>query len=353
MERKVGDPAFDLIFTGYLNSASPGRTFGAVLAGASDRSFGAPQMVEVLDHNQAYAHFLLSLGLVAPKLAEWDQDEGATLGRNRVYLERLTALLGKSPIRNLVGCMRLARLSDALLPTKPGKSPALSPREQLRYALAAEDYCLEREWVASDLAYQAGLHYDWIVALAVARKAPPEVRASVADGFAEGLLLARSAVAIGQKLPVFALGKYAFASALLIPLGKSLMTAMYPKALGDRSWAQCATDITKLGAYGGWMQEVLETRQFACTHAEMSFEMIQALGFIPEIASAVCASLHPYDLKPSSPDLYQLASVLNLAGVVAGEAGKSGSGPKLAPFQQDWLKTNGLVDSDIRGIGLA
>lgn len=309
-------------------------------------------MAQVLEKNPAHAHFLLSLGLVASRIAEWDSSEGALSNRRELYLERLVALLGKTPVRNLVGCMRIARLSAGRLPTKTGATPTLSPREQLKYALMAEDDCDARDIPGPNLAYAAGLHYDWICALAAAAKAPPEVVAVVAEAFAEALQLARLAFRLGRRLKVFKHGDQAYAAALLLPLGNPLMAAMYPKSIGGGSWAQCVTDAA--AARAPWALEHFEARRFKTSRAELGGLLMSALGLIEgDVREAVGAAAHPRDLDtgPAARARVDLAAVLGVSASLARWAAAGAAGePSLTPFLRTWLTRNGVEREDLHAI---
>lgn len=307
-------------------------------------------MAQVLAQNPAHAHFLLSLGLVASRIAEWDSSENNLPNRRELYVERLVALLGKTPVRNLVGCMRIARLTTGRLPTKSGMTPTLSPREQLKYALMAEDDCEAREVPAANLAFAAGLHYDWICALATAAKAPPEVVGVVAESFAEAQQLARLAFRLGRRLKVFKHGDQAYAAALLVPLGNSLMAATYPKSIGAGSWAQCLTDAA--GARAPWALEHFEARRFKTSRGELAGMLMNALGFVDsEVREAVSAVHHPRDLDIGFSARVELATVLGVSVSLARWAAAGGAGePSLSPFLQTWLTRNGLEREDLHAI---
>jgi hypothetical protein len=109
--------------------------------------------------------------------------------------------------------------------------------QEIPYALGAERACEEAHVPYPAAAFLAGLHYDWLAAVIKKRKGSSDEKGVLESSFKAGLLTAKAGFNLGSQLSDIELGKYLYASGLLVHLGKVLMNLLFPKASEANSWA--------------------------------------------------------------------------------------------------------------------
>lgn len=223
-----------LIARNYLVAASPGVTLTRMLELHAEGSPDPFRVVQLIQDNPAYAQIIIKQAKLAQKVKQWKEEYGAGSDLHGYLLHRVLGLIGPSSTRDLVASFRLARILEKGLPRKKGDTLELKPQEQLAFALKTEEHSTSRKWPFSEMAYVAGLHYDWLLGLLQARKASEEAKKALADAHQEGLRIAECAYRVSQQLKSIRLDHYVLAAAVVLPLGKALMAVLYPKGSGER-----------------------------------------------------------------------------------------------------------------------
>jgi hypothetical protein len=348
------------LLSGTLLPLAPDPVALGVMQASGQEDVRAEDMAPLLDGDATYRSYLFAQTFLAERMSEWlSENEGAP-ERNRILLDRLLRLLGKTPVRNLVACARIGRVVEAAekagavqgAKTADGasKGPALGPGKDegkisvtpsrvIPCALAAENLCQEKGWVNPQGAFAAGLHYDGLAALLKARAAPPDEKSALDAAFKEGTLIGKMAYELGQRVGKVQHGRYLFAAGLLLPVGKALMGSLYPASLDAKSWAKFVKACDQAGERAPELLLFGERRRFAVTHAELSSLVANFGALLRPIEKAIYFYPEPYLLKRADADLYQLSSVLSVAARMARFKEQR---PPLEAFHESWLKANGI-----------
>jgi hypothetical protein len=329
----------------YLRPSEAGETMRAVLAAHADERFGAFDLAAVLRGNPAYTQFILTLGFLSQRVTAWREEDPHRQDPDRVLTERVAGLLGKSAMRNLVCSIALSRAIDTNLPRKGGEMPQVQPSQLLPMALKAEEDCQDRNWMNAELAFQAGLHFDWLAALLAARRGPKDARTALDEAFAQGTATARIGYTIGLKLKQVKLGSTVYAACLLAPLGKALMAVLYPKGQ-DPAWVSLQAECDKLNAWGDLAREVRELTRFGgATFPELTALCVSAMGILSDIEPALRFWREPERIARADPDQHQLAMILHVAHSLA-RAGKAVTSAPLSieEFERRWLERAGVKE---------
>jgi hypothetical protein len=300
----------------------------------------------LIQANPAVWHLIMKLQMLAKKVKDWRAEVPENVDHSEVITDRILGLLGKDLLRNVVACIAINRKAGGALPRKnKDTSLNLNPPDQLPYSILAQDYCTEHKLMHADMAFNAGLHYDWIAALLNQRKASQDQKASVKECFLEGFAYARIAYRLAQKMGKVRHDRYVFAGALLVPAGKILMGVLYPKDQKEKSWAQFIADCEKHPYGKNEAIEALESKRFAMTHLEIS-SLIASFGqTVHPVERAIASVNHPYYLESVDPSLAQLASLWNVVRVAAPKPHKFSPSPsqdaflKKSRLSMDLIKT--------------
>jgi hypothetical protein len=150
-------------------------------------------------------------------------------------LEASVVLIGIANARNFVLSILLQRSVQGIHPdwTAEGKLK-VQPSEILKASLKVEELLVEKKDPYSDLGFAAGLVWDTL-AYAVQQDFPPDIRKKAQawidsqwePAVQTGLLAQELVRGVGE----CSLSKYAFVSAILLPLGKSVAAYLDPKFL--------------------------------------------------------------------------------------------------------------------------
>lgn len=302
--------------TTYLQPAVPGPTLEGVIAVVANHELYPKDLAPAVWQNPAYVQFILRVDFLQNRINEWIAESPEGQANYPMILTRIFTLLGKQASRNLVACVRLNRILG-VIPRKPGDRMPLLPKEQLKHAIAAEDFCLAKSFAFSETAFLGGLHFDFLQAAFTRSKASREALGAFPVQWLESLRTAHYAYEIGSRLKSFKWNHTVFAAALVIGVGKILMTALYPKELGTGSWAGLHAECEKL-KYGRWVQfDLQEKKRFEVTHAELASLAASFWRFLGPVELAIRHYQNPYYLKARSPDQYTVSSILCLAHALA------------------------------------
>lgn len=303
----------------YLIPAMPGPTLESVIEMTLNRERYAGDLAPIVMSNPAYAQFVLKVDFLQTRVKAWISEMPEGQVNHRLILERIFILLGKQASRNLIASIRLARLGGQL-PKKKSDRFSPNPREQLKQALICEEFCEFRNYASVELAFLAGLQFDFLQVAFQRAKAPRESMNAIGLQFIESLKAAHFAYEIGSRMGSFPSIEFAFPAALSLGLGKILAYPLYPKEGGGPSYAAFLAEVEKKTVLKWQFAEVEERKRFPLIPVELSALAVRNYGFFKRIEPAIRFSSEAFYLKKSQPKLYPLALLLGIAESVA--AGK-------------------------------
>jgi len=274
-------------------------------------------IAHVIQSNPVYAAFFKSLDILSSRIGNWEEEQKNNPKKDYVILERSVQLLNRNVARNVVASIQLNRIRGAGLPRTKSEKLVLSPREQLRFAVLAEDDCLEREWPGSESAFLAGYHYDVLLALYTTQKASKEITQTLEKSWKEGLKAARLAATLATHFTSFHFHSSIYAASLIAPIGKVLMAELFPKELLSASWSQFTTQCEKLETNNQLALWVGEFRRFGLSYTELSGLVVSFLGLFGPIESAVYFHGDPQNLMNRNEDLYRLTALISVSLALA------------------------------------
>lgn len=294
----------------------PGKTLRRVIKVTLDPVRYAGDLTPVVMENMLYVQYILKVDFLQPRIKEWLSEMPEGQVNYRVIIERIFNLLGKQASRNLIASIRLARLAFSL-PRKKSERFAVNPQEQLKYALLCEDFCQTHNYAASELAFLAGLQYDFLFSNFQKLKVSRGTLESFQAHFPESLRVAHFAYEIASRMGSFPSIEHAFPAALCMGLGKILAYSLYPKEGTAPSYAGYLAELEKKGVMKWEFAELEEQKRFPLRLAELSALAAHNYGFFKGIEPAIRFSGEAYYLKTSQPKLYPLALILSLAECAA------------------------------------
>jgi hypothetical protein len=319
----VESGVLDRLLDQYLLSAAPDPILSRIIAAHGDRSLGAQELAQVVQESPELTRAFLEQKSLARRIAEWSEEQPGRADLQDFLVKRVAGLLGKTAVRDQV-----ARL---LLP-----QPGIGKPAEITYARKAEAEVESRSWAFAEIAFQAGLHYDWLASQLSIRRAPRDAVRVLDESFLEGLATARFAHAISLRLRSLELGRFAFAAAALLPLGRALMATVFP-------WSRLRDEAGRSGApWSAAYLDLLEGRRFETSTPELSGLFIVSFGLLREVEPAVRFGLEPWLLEGLNPAQKELAWVLSLSSRLA-------RGGLPAREQRRWMELRGLDSTKISG----
>jgi hypothetical protein len=323
-------------FREFLLPSAPTETPLAALRASGNEKMRVRQLMPVFLKNPAFFHFLMKLNLLAQKVKDWRGEVPETVDHSAVIVDRILSLMGKDLIRNFTVGMALFRGLGSNLPrSNKDAGLNLNPPDVLPLAIAAQDYCMDKKLMHADMAYNAGLIYDWLNVHLTRIKASQDQKAYIKDAFTEGMLTAKIAYRVGQRLGRVEQDRYIFAGALAIPAGKVLMNVLFPKENKEKSWAQFVADCEKHPHGKREAMLAFESKRFPLTHADLASLMASFTEMLRPAEKAILFYNTPYYLNGTNRGLATLSSLWSLAALaVAQPDGKF----RVEPHQEKFLK---------------
>lgn len=333
-------PVLTQAFREFLLPSAPSETPLATLKASGNEKMRVRQLMPVFLKNPAYWHFLMKLNVLAQKVKDWRAEVPETVDHSVVITDRILGLMGKDLIRNFTLGMALFRTLGANLPRKNKDSGLnLSPPDVLPFAIGAQDYCMDKKLMHSDMAFNAGLTYDWINIILTKKKASQDQKAYVKECHTEGFKMAKIAYRLAQTMGRIEFDRYVFAGAMAIPAGKAVMNVLFPKEQKEKSWAQFIADCEKHPQGRREAALAFETKRFALTHAEISSLLASFGEMLRPVEKAIFYYNTPYFLTGTHKGLATLAGLWSLAALAVSQPdGKF----HLEPHQEKFMKKNGL-----------
>jgi len=328
--------------TSYLQPAIPGPTLEGAIAVVANHELYPKDLAPAVWHNPAYVQFILRVDFLQSRINEWIAESPEGQANYPMILTRIFTLLGKQASRNLVACIRLNRILG-VIPRKPGDRMPLLPKDQLKHAIAAEEFCLNKSFAFSEMAFLGGLHFDLLIASFTRAKASRDALGAFPTQWVESLRTAHFAYEIGSRLKSFKWNDTVFAAGLAIGIGKILMTAQFPKEMGAGSWPGFLAECEKLKV-GRWVHfELQEKTRFDTTHAELASLAASFWRFLAPVELAIRYYQTPYYLKTAKPDQYTVSAILCVSHALA-------VGAPLGELHQRVLRNLGLTAAAVQEI---
>lgn len=334
------------LFRDYLTRLRLGATLQHALRAAADPALGAQEMARVFDGNQAYLQWLLRIEPLQKRITEWAQEEAMSKDRRETVLKRALALLGKSAVRNVVATLSLNRIAGAGLPKTEAEKLLVVPRESVKLALEAEEYCENRKIPGAHFAYEAGLHYDAWLAILNARKELAEAKGVFEETWKHSLRVAHFAQELAVYPKAFPHTEQCFAAGLLLNSGKLVLATLYPKSAKNSWTAFAASVVGQDPLLDDSLRLVRERKLFELTHPEASFLVARSSGYFTTVAPALQFYPEPYFLKKTNPGLYLLATLL-LAAQRLARLKSPKDPPPLGPREKRELQRFGIGDKEL------
>ncbi|NDD92755.1 hypothetical protein EBZ37_11790 [bacterium] len=345
-----GSPQQELstLFKDFLFPTIPPPSLLELIRAAGNEKIRVRELMPLFERNPALWHFLMKVTFLANKVKDWRAEVPETIDNSDVVIDRILGLLGKDIIRNLMACVTMNRVLGANLPRKnKDTSLNINPPDQLPFAILAQEYCLERKLMHADMAFNSGIHYDWMNTLLNKRKASQDQKALIKECFDEGFLIARVAYRVAQNMRKMRFDRYVFGAGLLLPIGKIGMGVLFPKELKEKSWAQLLADCEKHPKGKFEALCFYESRKMPITHLEISGLMASFGETLRPVERAITFIETPYFLDSLDPGLASLSGVLSLARSAA-----LTPGGKFAPtpFQESFMSKSNLTLSLVKKV---
>jgi HD-like signal output (HDOD) protein len=248
-----------------------------------------------------------------------------------LHLESAVVLFGMQNTRNWLVGLQLHRRLRGAFPDFDSEGKLLTqPSELVKFAVRAEDAFFDDRDGYADTAYLAGLHFD-LLGLAASRIAPNEakvVHAYLEELYAEGLTRAQMASKLARGLPNFVARKYLFSACLLSDVGKAVLCLLAPDYL--KFVEACGkVEVPRT------VRMQAEFERFGTTHAVLSAWVVELAGLLKPLAPALGFHHDPILLRGRDPGMYELASLVSLASVLAKDSRKPASPED--PMIDEWL----------------
>lgn len=344
----MGSEAISALYRDYLMPMTPGPMIRDLLEASFDPEVQSPRLAEIIESNQLYSSYLQKLDILQEKVLQWREDFPEDRSTERLT-RFIVVLLGPAAIRNAILSIWINRYAGQGLPRKEGVPFLVLPRVQLRYALAVSDYCDDQQIAHADVAYLAGLCFDWVSTLIEKQGgAIKSEKKYLEEMWPQAVKTARIAYELAHIPKKMSLSRYIFPSVLLVHLGKVLMAATHAK-----NWKDFAKHCESHGPQARLAYRVLEHQKFPWTHSDAA--SLSALTF-PQLMpaeSAIRFYLEPEMLKKADLESYELALLISTA-MTLGKSGKADlSADDLASLNQIGISEAALSDalSRLKGKG--
>jgi len=252
-------------------------------------------------------------------------------------VEASVVLVGMANSRNFVLSLLLHRSvkNQHAEWTKEGKLK-VQPSEILRACLKVEEALTEIKDPYSDLGFAAGLVWDTVAFAAQGfpgdqkKKAQPYADSLVDAAIQAGLI----AQALGRGVSDFALGKYAFSTALLVPVGRVILAHL------DAGFFPLM-DLFAKKTMSPLLRENLERQKFGLDSSWLSAAVCENYPWFRPLVSALALYSSPWVAQKSDPKAaYSLAAVVRLAYAIQAEPAciEKPDDPRIAQWKGSILK---------------
>lgn len=322
MDADAREEALTELVRDYLGPLTPGKVLERFLEASFNKEVTPAALAKLIETNPVYAHFLQKLDILKEKVKQWQEEQGKDEGTLRIT-QFIITLLGSAVTRNAILSIWITRRAGPGLPRKDGVPFVVAPRNQLKYALAADDYAEENKLTHRDLAYLSGFCFDWTCAL-IEKKggAIKSEKKYVDEIWGQAILASRIAYELSAIPKNFKMSRYAFAATMMTFLGRFFMVISFPKKGKDSGWRDLIKHCTSHGPNSFLALRTLEARRYAFTHAEAGSLCAGQIQLLKPAEPAIRFYQEPYLLKSKDPKSFELASVV-LAAIRIAERGNA------------------------------
>lgn len=296
------------ILRAFVNRLAPkismGNTSHLILEAFSNIDVTAEKMSQILNTNPYFNYqFKRAFGVMVDSLGKKDfipNNESAFI------------LMGMQNSRNLIVALQMMRMIRGGHPSwgKDGKIQ-VAPKDVLKYALKTEEVLDGDKNQYADMAYAAGVVFDFMAILAGdlaedRRKAVSYVE----QVYIHGLRSAQVAMNIANQMPEFSFKKYLFAACLIHDIGKIAMAILDPHYMDfvDSCSKKGLTRQVRLFA---------ERSRFGIDHASLGSLFCYYFKIFLPIHKAILYHHSPHLLKTADKNIYPLTSLVCLVSNVA------------------------------------
>lgn len=285
-----------------------GGTVRETLQEFVDIDVTAGDLVRILRKNQAYRE--LFSRFVNQKNKSVDNSDAKEGAPPPIPTHRLIGLLGMIGSRNLIIALRMHKQLEGSFPITEEGNVDLQVGHYLKRATDIEEIFLKSKLEYSEVAYSAGVYFDWIQGILskhpqFKKTLEPYCQDVWNQAYRTGLISYFLAKTVSGVSP-----KFALAAGFLLHGGKLFLAAAYPEY---PEWEKAANN-PKLSPHG---KKVLELERFAWNFEEVSAHSLFYFDLYRSLREVVAISREPFLAKGKDPQLYKFASLLYLAQAMA------------------------------------
>ncbi len=309
----------------HLFALHPGATFESYYRAVTDSRTHLTHYRGLIERNQAFHHLTQSLDVFQARLKKWNEEqskekvEGTPPKPDAVSGTQMFSALGKFQTRDVLATLRMYRNGKpSPLPRLKKDSFAFNLKQSVLFASKVESFCEERRWASPEVAYFAGLVYDWTAYRMSLDKgaSAKEGRTALDDAFKEGMRMAQVAYGITTHYKNLKHANLVFGAALLAPIGKAWLTWLFPKAEGAKGSYKELSDQWNTGSFRRERWLLQEKKKFPLGHSEVSALVVGFSRFFHPVEKAISVYMDPALIKRVAPDQYEIAHILQVAAIV-------------------------------------
>lgn len=273
------------------------------------------------------------------------------LYKKEASLSYAILLVGMLGTRDFVVAWRMRRRLGLPEPdlNVEDKQKLYKPKDDLAYAIKTQEFCKDKEIPYPESAgYAAGLVFDWfnlyVTSWSDKNKA---LEKFVDDCWKRSIKRGYLVFKIASNVKDFPYSKFAFASGMILDVGKLILAAHFRKNSNGSEWIDFEKVLERHPSkYKIPIDRLEEEIGNPFTHEEVMDFFISYFPIFDPVRKAIRHYREPYLLENSSKDSYHLASALSAATWVI--ATKKVPDPKSEDwalfFNKKWFKDLGISE---------
>lgn len=277
----------------------------------------------------------------------------AALGRPELPgINASVVLLGMQRSRNLILAMQLFRsVFDQHPEVSADGKLNFKAETYLKYALKTEEVTQQLKDKYGDIAFAAGLLFDYLEQYAIKKQLDARVLNFISTTYAHGLRAGKVARDLAPVLHDFPYVKHMLAAGMIHDVGKIVMAIFEPTAMDF--YEKCAArDVPRP------IRHAMERERFGVTHDILGMLCCELFVVFRSVSRGVFFHHDAYLLKKRNPKAFALASLLSLSSNIANAfQAASGmadpilekwKGPDLKDFKFDMAKLVTIANTTIK-----
>lgn len=321
-----------------MTDVAPGPHLRKILDILDDPERSPRDAMPWILHQPFLEQGILRLEILRPRLEDWisEYPEGQ-VPWNQI-LERILGLLGRRMLSHVLLALHLHACARTLPRGKKDRF-RLNPPDLLKHALEMEEFCENEGIQGARQVFYAAFHYDLLSILYQREKMGKEPLNFLAESWKEAKLIGKVAYRLGKSLPAGPSGESGITeslmpAAILIPLGQSLVGSLYPRELGEKSYAQKLTTWWK-SPWAMTLQSLFEPKEFGILSREASSLFVLSSGILRDLEPLVLGSENPDLFRGHDLRIFRGSVVLHLAREIASKR-------KIHRYAERWAEQVGL-----------